>query len=51
MPNGVVTLWHDEITRDMLEAEDVQAIEIVAANVKEAREKLKELTNDKQTKN
>jgi hypothetical protein len=51
MPNGVVTFWHDEITQDMLEAEDVQAIEIVAANVKEAREKLKELTNDKQTKN
>jgi len=49
MPNGVVTLWHDEITPDMLEAKDIQVIEIVAVNANEAKMKLKELSDGKRT--
>lgn len=49
LPNGVATLWHDDITPDMLEAEDIQVMEIVAENANEAQEKLKALTNDQRT--
>ena len=49
MSNGVITLWHDEITPDMLEAKGIQAIEIMATNANEAKTKLKELTNGKST--
>jgi hypothetical protein len=49
MPSGVVTLWHDEITLDMLTANDIQAIEIFAVNANEAKAKLKEHSDVKRT--
>jgi Glycosyltransferase family 25 (LPS biosynthesis protein) len=47
MPKGVVTLWHEEVTNDLLNAEDIQVIEIEAANANEAKKKLKDATNAK----
>jgi Glycosyltransferase family 25 (LPS biosynthesis protein) len=49
MSNGVVTLWHDQITPEMLEARNIQVIEIVANNANEAKSKLKEQTDVKRT--
>jgi Glycosyltransferase involved in LPS biosynthesis len=42
---GVATLWHDEVTVDLLEGNDLRVMEISAANVEDAIAKLKELTN------
>jgi hypothetical protein len=39
--NGIVTLWHDEITKDMVEGEDIQVMEIHATSAEEAVLKLK----------
>lgn len=44
IPNGVVTLWHDEITLDLVTGENVDAIEITATSADEALAKLKEAT-------
>jgi hypothetical protein len=49
MPKGVVTLWHDEITLEILEERGIQVIEISATNANEAKIKLKELTDEKST--
>lgn len=45
IPNGIVPLWHDEITADMVEGENVAVMEISAASVGEAIAKLKESTH------
>jgi len=44
---GVVTLWHDAISLDMVKADDLQVFEITAANAIEAKRKLSELQNAK----
>lgn len=49
MPNGVLTLWHDEITPDMVVDTDIQVVEIVAANAAQAKTKLKEMSNGQRT--
>jgi Glycosyltransferase family 25 (LPS biosynthesis protein) len=46
-PKCIVTLWHDEITPDMLPSNDFQVIEITAANANEAKTKLIKLINGK----
>lgn len=48
MARGVVTIWHDEITLDMLNTSNIRAIEIVATNANEAKIKLKQ-ANEKQS--
>lgn len=47
MGRGMVTLWHDEITPDMVSAPNIRVMEIVAANANEAKNKLKEFTDAK----
>jgi hypothetical protein len=42
---GIATLWHDEITPDMIEAEDIHVVEIRAKSVEAAQAKLKELND------
>ena len=44
LPGGIATLWHDEITADMLEAEDIRVIEITAKDADDAISKLNEAT-------
>ena len=46
IPNGVATLWHDEITLDMLKCEGFHAIEIVASNANEAKATFKKILNN-----
>jgi hypothetical protein len=43
MTKGIVTIWHDKITPDMLRDEDVHVIEIAATTADEAKTKLKEM--------
>lgn len=45
IPNGVITMWHDQITADLLQGENIKVIEIKARNPDEAIAKLKESTN------
>jgi Glycosyltransferase family 25 (LPS biosynthesis protein) len=47
--SGIVTLWHDEISPDMLVTDDIQVFEIIAANAHEAKLKLEEMTNGRQS--
>jgi hypothetical protein len=49
MESGVVTLWHDQITPDMLKGKGLQVIEVVAANAHQAKRKLKEMTDGEGT--
>jgi hypothetical protein len=49
IPNGIVTLWHDEITPDLLGADDVEVVEVSAASAEEAIAKLKESRNGQST--
>jgi len=42
LPNGVVTLWHDEITPDMVESNRIQVIQISANNAHDAKLQLKD---------
>jgi len=44
MGSGVVALWHDQITPDMVKAKGIQVIEVVAANAHQAKAKLKAMT-------
>jgi len=44
LPSGIVTVWHPDITVDMLRAKSIDVIEITASNANEAKEKLKERT-------
>lgn len=46
---GIVTLWHDEITPDMLDRGNIEVFEITAANANEAKTRLKELTDGRTT--
>lgn len=47
IPDGIVALWHDEITPGLLEADNIHVIEIAAASPEEAIAKLKESTHAK----
>jgi hypothetical protein len=49
MGRGVVTLWHDQITPDMVNAKGLQVIEVVAANAHQAKAKLKAMSDVKHT--
>jgi hypothetical protein len=42
VPSGVVTLWHDEITKDMVEAENIKVCEITAKTAAAAVAQLNE---------
>ena len=39
--SGVVTLWHDQITPDMVKAKGIKVIEIATANAHQAQAKLR----------
>lgn len=46
IPNGVVTLWHEQITKKMIESADIKILEISARTADEAVARYKELTNE-----
>lgn len=50
IPEGLATVWHDEITLDMLENDGVQPVEITATDADEAKTMLKEISNARQSK-
>jgi Glycosyltransferase family 25 (LPS biosynthesis protein) len=49
IPKGIVTLWHEDITPDLLEGSGVQVLEIAATNAHEAKLKLLEMKHEKET--
>ena len=49
IPNGIVTLWHHEITPDLLQADNFQVVEIAADNPEEAVAKLNEFAHAQST--
>lgn len=46
IPNGIVTIWHDEVTTEMMKWEDIEVLEITATTAAEAIAKYKELNSD-----
>jgi len=46
IPNGIVTLWHSEITLNMLRFKDLRVVEIVASSANEAKAKLNKILNN-----
>jgi len=46
IPRGIAALWHDEITAEMLKAENVEVFEIRARSAYEAKTKLENVLNE-----
>jgi hypothetical protein len=44
-----VTVWHEEITSDMLQSENTEVVEIAAANPEAAITRFREVTDSRST--
>ena len=49
IPKGIVTLWHEGITPDLLQGGGFQVLEITATNANEAKLKLQEMRHENET--